>query len=99
MIVGIIVGIVAVAVQLLGILTGSLRVTDRNLVIVYLRIAIGCKRNLELDGWRLGVVSYVSVLVQGHVEVNAYNCLLTGKIEICDFSFFFCPFFHCCRSR
>ena len=36
-----------------------------------------------------GVVSYVSVLVQGHVEVNAYNCLLTGKIEICDFHFFF----------
>ena len=61
-------GIDGVAVQLLGILTGSLRVTDRNLVIVHLRLAIGCKRNLEVDGWRLGVVSPL-----GGIAVSGYG--------------------------
>ena len=31
-----------------------------------------------------GVVSNLSVLVQGHVEVNAHDCLLTGKVEFVD---------------
>ena len=34
-----------------------------------------------------GVVGYVSVLVQWHVEVNAYDCLFAGKVEIFDFHF------------
>ena len=37
-----------------------------------------------------GVVGYVTVLVQGYIEVHADNCLLTGKVEIFDFHFFYC---------
>ena len=31
-----------------------------------------------------GVVSNLTVLVQGHVEVNAHDCLLTGKVVLRD---------------
>ena len=39
-----------------------------------------------------GIVCYISVLVQWYVEVNAYNSLLTGKVEIFDFHFCKCYF-------
>ena len=35
-----------------------------------------------------GVVGDFSFFVQGYVEVNAHDCLLTGKIKIIDFSHF-----------
>ena len=34
-----------------------------------------------------GVVGYVAILVQWHVEIYTDNCLLTGKVELIDFHF------------
>ena len=32
-----------------------------------------------------GVVCYVTILVQGHIEVHTDNCLMTGKVKVFDF--------------
>ena len=80
-------GIDGVAVQLLGILTGSLRVTDRNLVIVHLRIAIGCKRNLEVDGWCLGVVIPLSGIAVSGYGIFATSTLCFHHFTILQLSF------------
>ena len=32
-----------------------------------------------------GVVGYLTILVQGHVEIYTHDCLLSGKVELINF--------------
>ncbi len=42
-----------------------------------------------------GVVGHVTIFIEGYVEVNAYDCLFTGKIVIFDVCHFFVYFLSC----
>ncbi|CUQ59417.1 Uncharacterised protein [Segatella copri] len=33
------------------------------------------------------VVCYITIFIQWHVEVNAHDCLVTGKVKIFNFHF------------